>query len=316
VATTLAGLLSDDAAVLYGRLVRGTDNRPVDAENAAVRELLDAGLLRLRPDGGRDVLPPPAALQLMLARRQGEIQAAYQQINEGWRLLEALITDARHEGDPIEAGNDIVVITDDSIVQQTVAELYRSTRRELRATMTAYVRRIEDADYALTPTETAKGSGAQFRHLYDASFTRDPVGAQVIKRSLEAGEEARICAELPTRFFLVDGSVALIALTPTGLDGAALVRSAPLLTLLGDWFEAVWNAPETTEIVAAPRDPLTPDQHAVLRLLADGRTDDAIARSLGSSVKTVRRNVGAILAALGVSSRLAAGAAAVKRGWI
>jgi DNA-binding NarL/FixJ family response regulator len=44
--------------------------------------------------------------------------------------------------------------------------------------------------------------------------------------------------------------------------------------------------------------------------------DEAIARALGTSVRTVRRHITALLEMLGVNSRFAAGAAAAKRGWI
>jgi ATP/maltotriose-dependent transcriptional regulator MalT len=51
---------------------------------------------------------------------------------------------------------------------------------------------------------------------------------------------------------------------------------------------------------------LTPREHEVLRLVATGMTNQAIARELFVAVKTVDRHVGNILAKLGVASRTAA----------
>jgi DNA-binding NarL/FixJ family response regulator len=54
----------------------------------------------------------------------------------------------------------------------------------------------------------------------------------------------------------------------------------------------------------------------VLELVARGLHDDAIAHQAGISTTTVRRHITAIMNRLGISSRLAAGAAAQRRGWI
>lgn len=58
---------------------------------------------------------------------------------------------------------------------------------------------------------------------------------------------------------------------------------------------------------------MTPTQLTILKLMAEGLNDDAIARRLGISTTTVRRHISAIMIRLGVSSRFAA---AQRRGWI
>ena len=52
----------------------------------------------------------------------------------------------------------------------------------------------------------------------------------------------------------------------------------------------------------------------ILRLLADGLKDEAIARRLGMSLRTTRRHVADILSELNVSSRFQAGVAAARSG--
>ena len=61
---------------------------------------------------------------------------------------------------------------------------------------------------------------------------------------------------------------------------------------------------------------LTPRQHEILRLLADGMSTSAIARSLALSEETVRNHVRALLAALDAHSRLEAVALARRYGMI
>jgi PAS domain S-box-containing protein len=77
--------------------------------------------------------------------------------------------------------------------------------------------------------------------------------------------------------------------------------------------------------LAVPRDPkparnasspLTPRQHEVLALLADGASTDAIAARLFLSEQTVRNHVRHILGRLDCNSRLAAVAVARRRGLV
>jgi len=50
--------------------------------------------------------------------------------------------------------------------------------------------------------------------------------------------------------------------------------------------------------------------------MASGMSDETIARSVDTSVRTVRRHISSVMENLGVNSRFAAGAMAAKRGWI
>jgi DNA-binding NarL/FixJ family response regulator len=67
---------------------------------------------------------------------------------------------------------------------------------------------------------------------------------------------------------------------------------------------------------AAPFDRLTPREQQVLRALADGRNVEAIAGEWVVSQATVRTQVRGILGKLGVSTQLAAVAAARRAGWL
>jgi DNA-binding NarL/FixJ family response regulator len=71
--------------------------------------------------------------------------------------------------------------------------------------------------------------------------------------------------------------------------------------------------PDLTARMRAP-DQLTPREHEVLRLLAQGHTDREIARSLTVSVGTVKLHVEHILAKLGVTDRTRLAARAVELG--
>ncbi|WP_197364098.1 response regulator transcription factor, partial [Streptomyces clavuligerus] len=66
------------------------------------------------------------------------------------------------------------------------------------------------------------------------------------------------------------------------------------------------------------RDPhgLTPQQSVALHLLADGHTDDSVAKRLGVSPRTARRMANDLMERLEARSRFEAGVRAVQRGWL
>jgi predicted ATPase/DNA-binding CsgD family transcriptional regulator len=72
------------------------------------------------------------------------------------------------------------------------------------------------------------------------------------------------------------------------------------------------GSPQTPRDFATPL--LTPRERDVLRLLVEGRTDKEIAAALFVSPRTATTHVASILAKLGVASRTAAAAVAVRRG--
>ncbi|MBK9710793.1 MAG: helix-turn-helix domain-containing protein [Kouleothrix sp.] len=67
--------------------------------------------------------------------------------------------------------------------------------------------------------------------------------------------------------------------------------------------------------VAAPAE-LTPREREVLRLLAEGMSNKAIARALGVSPRTVNFHLDNLYAKLGVASRTEAVLAALRQGWL
>jgi DNA-binding NarL/FixJ family response regulator len=61
---------------------------------------------------------------------------------------------------------------------------------------------------------------------------------------------------------------------------------------------------------------LSPGERELLLPLAKGMTDEAAAKRLGVSLRTVRRQMAALMERLGASSRFEAGLKAAQRGWL
>jgi len=100
------------------------------------------------------------------------------------------------------------------------------------------------------------------------------------------------------------------------LEGPVVDGAMSLMTIhSGPCLEAAWRYWDAVVASAIPVEDagisdlglLTARQRQVVALMTSDLGDDAIAASLGVSVRTVRSEVAAILAALGVKSRFAAG---------
>lgn len=112
----------------------------------------------------------------------------------------------------------------------------------------------------------------------------------------------------PVQMKIVDGR--LVLLQGPVVDGEAslmAVTSGPCLEAAWRYWERALESSYPARGSVPPPADLTPRQHQIVALLGDDLGDEAIADALGVSVRTVRSDVAAILSALGVRSRFAAG---------
>jgi len=144
-----------------------------------------------------------------------------------------------------------------------------------------------------------------------------PVPTRLVVESGSAGDYGSVAVRhspspLPCRMVIVDEAIAVAAGPGPASRGVAMVVEEPVLVQgLLCLFEATWSA-----CPPATPDYLTRDERNLLERMADGSTDESIARRLGISDRQVRRRIARLLKQLGVSSRFAAGAEAVRRGWL
>jgi DNA-binding NarL/FixJ family response regulator len=131
--------------------------------------------------------------------------------------------------------------------------------------------------------------------------------------------QVRTAQHLPARMLIVDDHFALVGLDPTGTSGALLVRSPALIAALIQYYDQLWSA--ATPVVAASAvrsgsnsEQLGETEREVLSLLVHGLKDEAIARHLGLSVRTVRRHIATVMDFVDAPTRFAAGAAAQRLG--
>lgn len=160
--------------------------------------------------------------------------------------------------------------------------------------------------------------GVAIRCVYQDSYRNDPDVVAYARWLTGLGGQIRTTPTLPMLMVVVDRRTALLPLDPNDSSrGGVEVTHAGVVAAIYALFEQIWRTANPIG-VAAPvaEDGVEPFEREVLRILAAGHTDEAAARKLGLSLRTVRRITAALMERLQARSRFQAGAHAAQRGWL
>ncbi|MCF6470613.1 LuxR family transcriptional regulator [Nonomuraea sp. MG754425] len=210
------------------------------------------------------------------------------------------------------------------VVQGQAAVVQRFTQLQQTATEELLV--LDRPPYAQDPTEQnveeldRLSRGVLVRGIYDVSALEIPGKLRLAQEAVAAGEQARISPEVPMKLAIADRRSAILPLSTAAsadsgsADSAVIVHSSSLLDALVTLFEVLWRG--ALPLPAAPSDGRAgvPDPE-LFTLLAAGLKDEAVARQLGVSLRTVHRRVSELMELLGARTRFQAGLLAARRGW-
>jgi hypothetical protein len=158
----------------------------------------------------------------------------------------------------------------------------------------------------------AVASGRRSRAVYPLRALHEAPDA--LRLRVDAGEEVRLIDELPTRLLVIGDTHALLP-EPLGYRDSPrlLVRQGAIVGALTHLFELFWEkAVPVSELSGRRRS----EPAFLLRQLQTGAKDEQIARTMGVSLRTVRRRISELMIELGADTRFQAGAEAARRGWL
>lgn len=178
---------------------------------------------------------------------------------------------------------------------------------------------LDRPPYALTtsnPVEaTALTRGVTYRAIYAPEAIGWPGVLDDIRELVGHGEQARVLPGIRVKLAISDRRLALMPLSLDLSDlRAAVIRPSSLLDALIDYWEACWR--QAVPLDEPADDPLGDDLRALLTLLVSGLKDEAIARQLGWSIRTMRRRISSLYSLLGAANRFQAGVIASRRALI
>lgn len=159
--------------------------------------------------------------------------------------------------------------------------------------------------------------GVRRRTLYDTS-TRDHVPTRKAVEAIAAGGgEFGVLPFIPLRMLIFDEKLALVGRQLTRDDKAALViRDHSLINIFTQLLEIAWEISQTFLAPEEVESPLSSLQRSIIQGLANGLSDESIARRLDINVRTCRRHIAWMLETLRADSRFQAALKARDAGWI
>lgn len=295
------------------------------AELSRALERLEASGLVTRGSGSPQryaPTPPDLAIEALVLRRHGELE----------QLRAHAVALARRywaAADRTDEGSLVQVVRGAEAVRQHAIQVQRAARREVvivdRPPYVAGEVRFNDEELV------GLGRGVAYRCIYDAALLDDTGTIGDIFRYVEAGELARTLTDAPVKVLIADGEVAIVPLDlgEPAFHDCAIVRGSSIITALVTCFEALWarSVPLSGTVVASANavpgagegegeDRPSALERRIVRMLAAGLKDEAIARQLEVSSRTINRYMDRIMSKLGATTRFQAGLQAVRHGWL
>jgi DNA-binding CsgD family transcriptional regulator/sugar-specific transcriptional regulator TrmB len=291
---------------------------PVAEVRRSLDQLSEMSLVTMSTEDSPQVqvIHPLLGLEALLARQQAELAARQQQVEETQAAAAELLAYYAHKQSTSSAGVQFLDGID--AIRSYIVTLHSRVREEFLTFAPGGPQTAENMRASRPLNTRMLKRGVQMRTIYLESIRRDRATMEHAQWLESLGAKIRTAPALPNRVIIHDQRTALIA---TDIEntavGAVVVTNPGMISLLYTLFEQVWQSAEPFD--ASPeRTPgkLTAQQAEVLRQMTQGRTDEAIAASLGVSTRTVRRISTNLLQLVGAQSRFQAGVHAVQRGYL
>jgi DNA-binding CsgD family transcriptional regulator/predicted ArsR family transcriptional regulator len=295
--------------------------RQLDIDHWRVRACLDrlAELTLLREShaapGAWRAVSPAIGLQTLLRRQEDELQKRQRELAATHLAVGQLLEDLPLTADQAHSQRLIGI----DAVQAKLEEFAEQATESVATFMPGGSHSPAAIEAATRNDAKILGRGVHVRTLCLDSVRNHPPTLGYARTLNDSGGEVRTTPALPMRMILVDGVTALVPLdTADTRSGAVVIQLTGALAALTALFELAWNTalPLGTERSRSDSTGVTPSERELLRLLAQGITDEAAGSRMGVSLSTVRRTMSSLMERLGARSRFEAGLRAAQQGWL
>ncbi|MGH3762495.1 DNA-binding response regulator [Actinophytocola sp.] len=160
-------------------------------------------------------------------------------------------------------------------------------------------------------------AGVRVRKVYRPGVLLNPSMAQYLESLRKAGADIRITQDEVNETIILDRRVAILAGDlSAGQRSYSVISQPEVVQGVASLFEAAWRNSTALAVYDAEHTELRTLAPRVLELLAAGGKDETAARKLGLGVRTYRRRVAELMAALGADTRFQAGVRARELGLV
>jgi Bacterial regulatory proteins, luxR family len=252
---------------------------------------------------------PDIARCLLNERLVREMKSCERKIHENSQLMDQLREVLTYWHADTGADGVLVIRSPEQARQQLEAAAFRCSDEAL----TTHLGAQTDADRLNCAADSDVAMirrGVRRRLLYQ-HICRSSLGMRAFARRLaEHGGLVRTTSESYEALTIFDRATAFVPFERPGggPPGAVVITHQAVVEFLCRSFERLWSGAIPFEDEEAVQDVAIADNRMLLlRLMASGLKDEAIAHRLGIATRTCRRHMTALMAGLGVTSRFQLG---------
>ncbi len=338
--SALITALSPQAKLLY-RALSQRESVPITefervsggpaGNSPALQELQHLGLVR-QDSRGLLAIPRRLVIDELLSDQAELLRDTLAKVLERQRHINLLTAEA--ESLDVEQSDLIhTVATSPDSPEGALSEVSEQATTALMAIQPGGQFQQEVLDSSLRRAKENLRAGVTLRVVHQVSALAHPSSVDYLTAIERLGGRVRLRDNLPFRMLLIDGQAAVCSAPANSVGQETyLMRGRRVMGLLDRIFETTWvDSTPLTALLDGQGHPvptaqvgvleqqyaeLTEQQRTILRYLAEGETDQAIARQLGITPRTVTRRIADIYRILGVDSRFQAGAVAQRLGLV
>lgn len=284
----------------------------------ALDALADLALLRMsREEPGRH---RPVSLErgiaLLIRKQEAEIEARRKALDDSRAAARAAVATGIRDRNRMPAGVEHLIDLDE--IQSRMEWLVQTATTETCSIVPNVMSAEALAASKQLDAELAERGVLQKVLCHELTRT-NPTALAYNRWMVQIGALIRTAPALPQRLFVVDRTIAVMPADPAQPRSGALLITAPgIVAALTELFDRVWDS--SSELLENPAPDtatgLGAGEQELLRLLGKGLTDEAAAKRLGVSLRTVKRRMEELMRRLEAGSRFEAGLKAGQRGWL
>lgn len=188
----------------------------------------------------------------------------------------------------------------------------RDTEGPIRLVIMTVGSTMANDDGLVRGIQAEVAGGREMRTIYPSWFLQDghPREAMWVRSWADVGERQRLLEEVPHPFAVFGADLVLAATTwGAATPDLLAIRSPVVVQVFVALFDRLWRS-----AVPVPETRQAGEEDRLLAMLAGGIKDEAIARSLGVSLRTVRRRVAELMEQYDAQTRFQLGSALQRQG--
>ncbi len=284
----------------------------------ALRELSERRLLSPHPGSadGLVAVSPDVALADLVDADERAMQELKARVSSRRRELSSLLPTFLEARKNVLASTSVETLEDPHLIHRVLIDYGRDVTEKVYIAQPGQGSTADVHEESVRKDLELLENGIRRRTLYDTS-TRDHVPTRKAVEAIAAGGgEFGVLPFIPLRMLIFDEKLALVGRQLTRDDKAALViRDHSLINIFTHLFEIAWEISESFLAPEQVTSPLSSMQRSIIQGLANGLSDESIARRLNINVRTCRRHIAWMLETLRADSRFQAALKAREAGW-